>query len=454
MTRAHKLILFVSILASFVAFLDGSIVNVALPAITRELGGGLVTQQWVVDAYLITLGSLILIAGSLSDLMGRLKILRLGLISFGITSLLCALAPNATILILARGLQGIAGALLVPSSLALIMSGMPKERQGKAIGSWTAWTGIAFVIGPLLGGFLVDTLSWRWIFAVNVLPIALTLWLAAKLAVEDKVVKRTKIDILGSLLCAVGLGGTVYALIEQARLGWTNPSVMITLILGLASIAIFMWHEARTKAPMLPLDMFKVRNFSAGNIATFAVYAGLSMGTFIITVFIQQYGGFSAIEAGLSLLPITFIMFLLSPRFGSLSSTFGPRIFMTVGPLVAGLGILLMINVGKPIEYWTQLFPGVLLLGLGLSITVAPLTSAILGAIDSKLAGTASAVNNAVARIAGLLGIAAIGVIAGPQLSAPAFREIIISIAVLLGVGGLVSLIGIRNTSQNTSEKA
>lgn len=448
MSNKQRLVLFVSILASFVAFLDGSVVNVALPAITHEFGGGLTLQQWVVDAYLITLGSLMLIAGSFSDIFGRLNILRLGLVGFGISSLLCAIAPDGVFLVISRGLQGIAGALLVPSSLALIISNFPSNKQGKAIGSWTAWTGIAFVVGPLLGGFLVDFLSWRWIFAINVLPIALTLWFASKLETDRPSGQRAKIDALGAALCAVGLGGAVFALIEEPRFGWSHPMIFVTLALGVTSLALFLWHEAHTKQPMLPLKLFKVRNFSAGNIATFAIYAALSMGTFVVTVFVQQYGHLHAMEAGLSLLPITLIMFFLSPRFGALSSRLGPRLFMTIGPIVAAVGMALLINVGYPVHYITDLLPGVLVFGLGLSTTVAPLTSAILGAIHPKHAGTASAVNNAVARIAGLLGIAAIGVIAGANLSRDAYREVIITVAILLALGGIISFIGIRNPAQ------
>lgn len=444
MDKQQKLVLWIAILASFVAFLDGSVVNVALPAISRELGGGLSVQQWVVDAYLITLGSLILIAGSLSDLFGRKKILLAGLLGFMATSILCAVAPNGAFLIAARGLQGIAGALLVPSSLALIMSAFSGVAQGKAIGTWTAWTGIAFVVGPLLGGFLVDAASWRLIFAINVLPIAVTLWLLRTLDVPEHIRGRAKIDLAGALLCVVALGGIGYGLIEQAHYGFSSPLIYGPLVAGVLAFASFIWYEGRVAQPMLPLKLFKVQNFYVGNIATVAIYAGLSMATFLLAVFVQQVGGYSAIEAGLALLPVTVLMFFLSSRFGTLAGTYGPRLFMAVGPLVAAVGFLLMLGVGHQIDYWSQLLPGILLFGLGLSITVAPLTSAILGAIDTRQAGIASAINNAVSRIAGLLAIAALALITGPSLDLAGFHRGVVAIAVLLAVGGVVSAIGIR----------
>jgi EmrB/QacA subfamily drug resistance transporter len=444
MNKPQRLVLVVSILASFVAFLDGSIINVALPAITRQLGGGLTTQQWIVDAYLITLGSLILIAGSLSDLFGRKKILAIGLIGFTVASLLCAVAPNNLFLIISRGLQGIAGALLVPSSLALIISAFSGSAQGKAIGTWTAWTGIAFVIGPLLGGFLADAGLWRLIFALNLIPASITLWLLRSL---DQKETRTgvKIDFVGALLCTVGLGGPVYALIEQSHYGWSNPLIYLPMSIGLLALALFIWFEKRTTHPMLPLALFKVRNFSVGNLSTVVIYGGLSVAIFLIAIFAQQIGGYSAIQAGMALMPVTLIMFVLSPRFGALAGKYGPRAFMGLGPIVAGLGFLSMLRVDQSVTYWTQLLPGVLIFGVGLSITVAPLTAAVLGSIASEQAGIGSAVNNAVARIAGLVAIAALGVIVGPSLTLAGFHKGIVAMALLLIFGGLISAIGIQN---------
>ena len=452
MTKQQRLVLWISILASFVAFLDGSVINVALPAITAEFSSGLSVQQWVVDAYLITLGSLILVAGSLSDLFGRKRILELGLIGFAITSILCAVAPTSEFLIVSRGLQGIAGALLVPSSLALIISTFKGQAQGKAIGSWTAWTGISFIIGPLVGGLLVDAGSWRLIFAINIIPILVTLWLMRKLEIPEKARSGTKLDVYGALLCAIGLGGTVYALIEQPNYGWSSPLIFIPLIIGLLSLAVFFWHERRTRHPMLPLGLFSVRNFAIGNLATLAIYAGLSLGTFIIAIFVQQVGGYSATEAGLALIPITLIMFFLSSRFGALAGKYGPRLFMALGPILGAIGFLAMLWVDSSVSYWA-LLPGIVIFGVGLSITVAPLTSAILGAIDDAQAGIGSAINNAVARIAGLLAIAAIGPIIGAQLDLDGFYRAVMVTAGLLLVGGIVSAIGIVN-AQSTDATA
>lgn len=444
MTKKQRTILLVAVLASFVAFLDGSVINVALPAMADELGGGLILQQWVVDAYLITLGALMLIAGSLSDLFGRKKILLGGLIGFGVTSLLCAVAPTGEFLVISRALQGCAGALLVPSSLALIISGFSGPAQGKAIGSWTAWTGMAFLIGPLLGGLLVDSSSWRLIFAINVVPIFVTMWLLSGIKEPEQPYSRAKVDATGALLAAVGLGGPVFALIEQGRYGWNSPLIYLPLLFGVAALIAFIWYERKTPNPMLPLGLFSVRNFSVGNIATTAIYAGLSIATFLIAVFVQQVGGYSAMEAGLALIPVTLIMFFLSGRFGALAGTYGPRLFMAAGPIVAAAGFGLMILVDSTVNYWV-LLPGILLLGLGLSITVAPLTSAILGAVDSRQAGIASAVNNAIARIAGLIAIALLGVVTGPVLTLEGFRNGAILTAILLIVGGVISAIGIKN---------
>jgi EmrB/QacA subfamily drug resistance transporter len=451
MTKQQRLVLTIAILGSFVAFLDGSVVNVALPAIMHDLGGGLATQQWVVDAYLITLGALILIAGSLSDLFGRKRILMSGLIGFAIASVMCAVAPDGVFLIISRGLQGIAGALLVPSSLALIISTFSGPTQGKAIGSWTAWTGISFVIGPLLGGFLVDAASWRLIFAINLVPIAVTLWLLKQLEQPERIKQSTKIDTLGAVLCAGGLGGPVFALIEQPNYGWSSPLIWLPFVLGLFVLGSFVVYERNNKHPMLPLSLFRVRNFSVGNLATAAIYGGMSIATFLIVIFLQQVSDFSALKAGFALLPITIVMFLLSPRFGTLAGKFGSRWLMGIGPIIGSIGFLLMLRVQAHISYWTQLFPGVVVFAIGLSITVAPLTAAVLGGIDTKLAGTASAVNNAVSRIAGLITIAVIGVVTGTHLDAGGFHRAIIVTAVMVGLGGIISAIGIQNLQQKKS---
>jgi EmrB/QacA subfamily drug resistance transporter len=454
MTKEQRLVLMVSILASFVAFLDGSVVNVALPTISEELGGGLAAQQWIVDGYMLTLGALILLAGSLSDLFGRKKVLDAGLIGFGITSILCAIAPNSTFLVIARMLQGVAGALLVPSSLALIISTFSGKAQGKAIGTWTAWTGIAFILGPLLGGILVDSFSWRAIFAINVLPIGVTLYLLSKVAKVEQTDEKVKIDTLGAVLCTLGLGGPVYALIQQPMYGWGDPMVWIPLVLGVLLLTVFIWWERRNKQAMLPLSIFEVRNFSVGNVATAAIYGALALGTFLLSIYLQQVAGYSALLAGLALLPTTMVMFVLSPWFGALAGKFGPRLFMALGPFIAGVGFFSMLGFNPDTSYWTHLFPGVLLFSLGLSCTVAPLTSAILSDVATKNAGVASAVNNAVARIAGLVTIATIGLVTGTHLDTDGFHRALILTATLLLIGGAISAVGIQNPKEQRLSKA
>ena len=434
-----------AILASFVAFLDSSVINVALPAISKELGGGLSTQQWVVDAYLITLSSLILLAGSLSDVYGRVGVLRVGLIGFGVASLLIAISPSAEFLIILRGVQGIAAALLVPSSLALIISTFRDAAQARAIGTWTAWTSAAFLAGPILGGLFVDNLSWRLVFVINVLPIGVALWMLFVLKQKDVRVAGVRIDYPGAVLGVLGLGGPVFALIEQGNYGWGSPVIFLPFAIGLAALAAFIWWERRAKSPMLPLGIFSTRNFAWGNLATVFVYAALSIGGFVIVVYLQQVAHFPATVAALALLPVSLGNVFLSGLFGALSGRYGPRLFMTLGPIVAGVGYLLMLMIGDDVNYWTQLLPGIIVFALGLSMTVAPLTAAILGSIPEARAGIGSAVNNAVARVAGLIATAMIGVIVAGTLNVDSFHRVLLVTALLLIVGGIVSFVGIRN---------
>jgi EmrB/QacA subfamily drug resistance transporter len=398
-----------SIIGSGIVFVDGTIVNVALPAIRSSLHGGLAEQQWIVEAYLLTLSSLLLVGGSLGDLFGRRRVFAIGVAAFGVCSLLCAVAPTSGVLIAMRGLQGIAGALLVPSTLALIMDTFDENERSAAIGTWTAFTGVATVIGPLGGGALVQAASWRWIFAINLVPVAATLALLAKLPSDRRMPGH--VDIVGGLLCAFGLGGPVFALIEQPTYGWGDARVAIPMVVGILLLIAFVPWERRSPQPMMPLHLFGVRNFAVGNLTTFALYAGLSVATFFLVLFIQQVGGYTPIEAGLSLLPLTILMFLLARRFGALADRFGPHIFMGAGPIVAGAGLLLLIRTNQNADYLTAILPGVLIFGLGMSATVAPLTATVLGAVEPGHSGVASGVNNAVARIAGLIAIAALGAV-------------------------------------------
>ncbi|WP_104162983.1 DHA2 family efflux MFS transporter permease subunit [Cryobacterium sp. N22] len=444
MTPSQRRILIVAILSSFVAFLDGSIINVALPAISRELGGGLPLQQWVVDGYLLSLGALILVAGSLSDTFGRVRVLRAGLIWFGITSLACGFAPTGEILVIARLLQGVAAALLVPSSLALITSTFSGASQGKAIGAWTGWTGVAGIAGPLLGGILVDSVSWRLVFFINVIPIAVTMFLLRRVQEPTRPVAGARVDVLGACLAVVGLGGPVFALIEQGRFGWGSPVVYLPMTIGLIAFAAFLWWEARAPQPMMPLGLFRVRNFAVGNIATVGIYAALNLGFFLFALYLQEVGGFSATLAGLAGIPATVMMLIFATLFGTLAGKYGPRLFMTVGPFVAGAGFLLVTTAVPPVNFALQVLPGIVLVGLGLAITVAPLTSAVLGSIQSSQAGIGSAINNAVARVAGLVAIALTGTIVGSALDVAGFQRAMVVVAALMFAGGIVSWLGIR----------
>jgi EmrB/QacA subfamily drug resistance transporter len=407
--------LIAAILGSGIVFLDSTIVNVALPAIRTGLRGGLAEQQWIVEAYLLTLSSLLLIGGSLGDLLGRRRVFAAGVSAFGVCSLLCALAPSSGWLIGARALQGIAGALLVPSTLALIMDTFPEDERAAAIGSWTAWTGVATVIGPLGGGALVQVASWRWIFAINLLPVAITLALLRRVSADTPAPGH--VDVVGALLCALGLGGPVFALIEQPTYGWGDPRVLGPLVGGLALCAAFLAWERRSPAPMLPLRLFAIRNFAVGNLTTLALYGGLGVASFFIVVFLQQVAGYTPIAAGLSLLPVTLVIFALSRRFGALADRHGPHAFMGGGPLLAGVGLLLMLRVDAGAGYATTVLPGVLVFALGIAVTVAPLTATVLGSVEPGHSGLASGVNNAVARVAGLLAIAALGAVASSSFA-------------------------------------
>jgi EmrB/QacA subfamily drug resistance transporter len=412
------LTLVATILGSSIAILDSSVVSVALPSIQRDLGGGLAGQQWVTNAYLLTLGSLILLGGSLGDIFGERRVFALGVGGFGVASLLCALAPSIELLIAFRALQGIAGALLTPSSLAVIVAIFPERERSRAIGTWTAWGTIAGALGPLVAGLILNVASWRWIFVINLPLVGACLWLIQRAVPRTSPTNtRRRVDVVGAVLCVLGLGGAVFALIEQPRLGWSDPAVSGSLIGGVLAFAAFLIYESRASDPMLRLDLFKSRNFAVGNVETLALYGGLSALFFFLVLYLQQVAGYSPLEAGLALLPESLIMFALSGRFGALADRIGPRLFMGGGPLIAGAGMLMLLSFGVRVDYLTQVLPGILLFSLGLSITVAPLTAAILAGVDQREAGIGSAVNNAVARVAGLIATVAVGALVAAQFS-------------------------------------
>ncbi|WP_035126871.1 DHA2 family efflux MFS transporter permease subunit [Conexibacter woesei] len=407
-----RLSLVAAIMGSFVVGLDATVVNVALPSISDDLGGGLAGQQWVSNAYLLALGSLILIGGSLGDLLGERRVFAIGVGGFGAVSLLCALAPSMDVLIAGRALQGVFGALLTPSALAVIVSAFPPDERGGAIGSWTAWSGIATVIGPLCGGYLIDATSWRWIFAINIPFVVITLMLIlVAVPKRERDTRHAPIDWVGAVLCALGLAGPVFALIRQPALGWGAPGVLIPAVAGIALFLGFLVWESRVAHPMLPLGLFARRNFAVGNAQTFAMYGGLGITFFFLVLFLQQVAGYDALQAGLATVPATVVMFLLSKRAGRLADRFGPRLFMGLGPLIAAAGLALMQRVGADPDYWTDVFPAILLFAVGLSATVAPLTATVLADADEQNAGIASGVNNAVARVASLLAVAALGAV-------------------------------------------
>ena len=441
------------ILGSVIVFVDSTVVNVALPAIQQDLGGGLALQQWVVDAYLLTLGSLILVGGSLGDLFGARRLFLIGIVSFGILSVACAAAPDGTTLIVARGFQGIAGAILTPAGLAVIAATFSGEARGAAIGQWTSWTGVAFVVGPLVGGWLVTHASWRWVFLINV-PFAIVTALLVAYAVPKRPPpeNRPHVDVVGGALCVLGLGGPVFALIEEPRHGWSSPAIVVPLVAGVALFGAFLWWERHHPAPMLPLGLFRRRNFTFANVETLTVYAGLSTLTFFLVLFMQQLAGYSALKSGLALLPITVVMFFLSPRVGRLSMRIGPRYFMGVGPLIAAASLVALVDLKPGFDYWYELLPPLLGFSVGLSLLVAPLTATVLADASESDAGIASGVNNAVARVAGLLGIAVVGAsVAGSDnsLDLSGFRLSMGITVVLIGVGGVIGFVGIRNAGRS-----
>jgi EmrB/QacA subfamily drug resistance transporter len=405
-------VLVAAILGTTVVTVDSTVVNVALPAIEVDLGGGLAGQQWTSNAYLLTLSSLLLVAGSLGDLFGARRVFALGVTGFGVTSVFCALAPTVELLVVARALQGVFGALLTPAALAVIVATFPPDERGRAVGAWTAWGGMGTVLGPLIGGQLVDSASWRWIFAINVPIVLITLFLVLRVVPEGRPrAADAKVDVIGATLCALGLGGLTYGLIEQPLYGWGDAMVAVPLLGGVALFAAFVAWEELSPHPMLPLSLFRRRNFAVGNIETFSMYAGLGLLFFFLVLFLQQVAGYSALEAGTTTIPVTLVMFLLSARFGALADRYGPRFFMGAGPLLAAVGLAFFLRLDADVDYLTDLLPGLLIFSIGLSLTVAPLTATVLADADEHNAGIASGVNNAIARVASLIAIAAVGAV-------------------------------------------
>jgi EmrB/QacA subfamily drug resistance transporter len=452
-TAAARWVLLATVLGSGMAFLDGTVVNVALPAIGKNFAASVAGLQWVLTGYLVTLSALILIGGSLGDIFGRRRVFLVGVAWFSGASLLCAVAPTLGVLIAARTLQGVGGALLVPGSLSIIQSSFCKDDRGRAIGTWSGLGGVAGAIGPLAGGALVTGVSWRLVFVLN-LPLAVLVFAAARHIPEsrDGTISR-HVDVRGAALGVLGLAGTAYALIEGPSPNADGALVVLAALAGVVGLAGFVVAELRSPHPMLPLAIFRSRQFSVSNALTFAVYGALGGVLFLLVVDVQQVLGYSAIEAGAAMLPITLLMLAFSARAGQLATRIGPRLPMSLGPLIITGGLVLMVRIHPGSHYLTSVLPAVVVFGLGLVLTVAPLTTTVLAAVESTHAGVASGVNNAVARVAGLVAVAVLPPLAGltgaaytePLRFSGGFHTAVLIGAGLCAAGALVSALGIVN---------
>jgi EmrB/QacA subfamily drug resistance transporter len=437
-------VMVVAIMVSMVVFLDGTAVNLALPATERDLGGGMCSQQWVVDGYLLAVAAMVLPGGAISDKFGRIPVMRLGLLAFGAGCVLAAIAGTPQMLIAGRLVQGLGGAFLVPSSLALISSSFDRADRPAAIGFWTAWTGTAFAVGPLLGGLAVDYLSWRWIYVLSAIPVAigfaLTFWLHQVPGPSE----RAPLDIVGAALSAVGLAATVYALIEQGRHGW-NDALRGVLAVGVAALLAFVAWQRRAPHPMVPPGLFTVRNFAGANLVTAFVYGGLTMGSLAIALYLQEIAGYSATVSGLITLPSPILSFLFAGRVGGLAARVGPRIFLTTGPALAGLGLLLIRPTAHGFHVVNDVLPGRIVLAIGMVLAITPLTAVNLSAVKSAHSGIAAAIQNATGRTSALIAVACVGLISANRLTDVSFGRLLQVSAVLFFIGAVIGGLAIKN---------
>ncbi len=449
-----------TVLGSGIAMLDSTVVGIALPSIGRTFHGGVDTLQWVVTGYALTLAAFLLLGGSLGDRYGRKRIFSIGVVWFAAASALCGIAPTAGLLIAARVVQGVGGALLAPASLAILQASFRPDDRAKAIGAWSGLSGVATAAGPLVGGYLIAVGSWRWVFYINLpLSVAVLVITARHVPESRDPTASGRVDMVGAALGVVFLAGLTYGLIEAPARGWSSPAVVACLVVAVLAAPAFLVVEHRRAHPMLPLTLFRSRQFSGANGVTFAVYAALGGALFLLPVELQIVKGYSPLESGIALLPLTLVMLTLSARSGAFSARIGPRLQMTVGPLVVGAGLALLTRATNPGSYWTQVFPAVLIFAVGLAITVAPLTATAMGAAPPEHSGVASAVNNVVARAASLLAVAVLPLLAGltgaaalhSATLAAGFRTAMLISGLVSAAGGVLAALTIRNPARTPS---